>query len=111
MKVSAWDAMNEDAICAALLHDSIEDAGVTKEWIATEFNQQVADIVDLVTRKKTETYKQFIQRVHDSGNKDAILVKYMDASANLTASEAIGDAKRVKKYKFVVDKLQERLVR
>ena len=44
-------------VVAALLHDAVEDQGVTSETITNEFGQAVADIVTEVTddrcRKKT----------------------------------------------------------
>ncbi len=44
-----------NTITGALLHDTIEDVeGVTKELIATEFNPDVADIVESVTKIKHE---------------------------------------------------------
>ncbi len=39
-----------DTICAALLHDTIEDSSITKEEIALLFNPQVAKLVDGVTK-------------------------------------------------------------
>lgn len=39
-----------DTICAALLHDTLEDTNITKEEIAHDFNQNVADLVDGVTK-------------------------------------------------------------
>ncbi|MBO5096329.1 MAG: bifunctional (p)ppGpp synthetase/guanosine-3',5'-bis(diphosphate) 3'-pyrophosphohydrolase [Bacilli bacterium] len=39
-------------ICAALLHDTIEDTDITKEFIVKEFNETVAILVDGVTKIK-----------------------------------------------------------
>lgn len=40
-------------VIAALLHDAVEDQGVTPEVLASEFGQHVADIVMEVTDDKT----------------------------------------------------------
>ncbi len=39
-------------ICAALLHDTIEDTYITKELIISEFGETIADLVDGVTKIK-----------------------------------------------------------
>lgn len=41
---------DKDTICAALLHDTIEDANITKEDIAEKFNKDIANLVDGVTK-------------------------------------------------------------
>ena len=41
---------DRDTICAGLLHDTLEDTNITKEDIAHEFNQTVANLVDGVTK-------------------------------------------------------------
>ena len=42
--------LDEDSIVAALLHDTIEDTGITHEEIERRFGSAVADIVDGVTK-------------------------------------------------------------
>ena len=39
-----------DTLCAALLHDTLEDTKITKEQIAIDFNNDVANLVDGVTK-------------------------------------------------------------
>lgn len=41
---------DSDTICAALLHDTIEDTKMTKEKISVEFNPTIATLVDGVTK-------------------------------------------------------------
>ncbi len=48
--ITADLGMDEQTIAAALLHDAVEDTGVTTEWLAREFGEQVAAVVDGVTK-------------------------------------------------------------
>ena len=41
---------DKDTICAGLLHDTLEDTSIAKEDIAHDFNQNVANLVDGVTK-------------------------------------------------------------
>ena len=41
---------DSDTICASLLHDTLEHTKITKEEIACEFNETIADLVDGVTK-------------------------------------------------------------
>ena len=42
--------LDAPTITAALLHDAVEDTGVTTQWLAREFGEQVAAVVDGVTK-------------------------------------------------------------
>ena len=41
---------DSDTICAGLLHDTLEDTNITKEDISHDFNPQIANLVDGVTK-------------------------------------------------------------
>ena len=55
----SFQIVGEDVICAALLHDIIEDVeGYRRVTIAKMFNENVARLVMLVTKKEGIDYKQ-----------------------------------------------------
>ena len=41
---------DRDTVCAGLLHDTLEDTNITKEDIAHDFNQDIANLVNGVTK-------------------------------------------------------------
>jgi GTP diphosphokinase / guanosine-3',5'-bis(diphosphate) 3'-diphosphatase len=55
-EIIAEMGLDEEAIMAALLHDCIEDTGVTYEEISKRFGTSVADIVEGVTKLSRVTY-------------------------------------------------------
>lgn len=51
--------LDEEIICAAILHDTIEDcAGIAKEHIANEFTERVAELVAQESEDKTKTWME-----------------------------------------------------
>lgn len=99
-KVSA-EYPNEELIAAALLHDVIEDTGVTLEELSEEFPSSVVTTVDVLTRRENESYDDYISRV--SQNVMAMKIKLADIEHNsdLTRLDKVDDAdiKRIRKYK------------
>lgn len=60
----------------ALFHDHIEDhLGLVPEGIRS--------YVEILTRRRGETYRSYISRIVESGNRVAIAVKLADARDNL----------------------------
>ena len=87
-------------ICG-VLHDLIEDTDWTFERLEEEqFPQPVIEALQLVTRRKNENYKDFIERI--AQNDLAVAVKLNDLEDNMdvkrlnTMTER--DAKRLSKY-------------
>lgn len=48
--ITASLGLDATTIAAALLHDAVEDTGVTTEWLRDEFGEKVAAVVDGVTK-------------------------------------------------------------
>lgn len=53
-------------VSAAYLHDTVEDTSVTLDFIKKEFPEVVHTMVDALTRRKKETYFDFIMRIKNS---------------------------------------------
>lgn len=56
---------DEDVVCAAVLHDVMEDAKVNQEALRTIFNQRVADLVQVMSEDKSRSWKQRKQHTID----------------------------------------------
>lgn len=67
----------------ALLHDVVEDTPATIEDIEFMFGIRIAEAVDLLTRKKEDTYFDYIHKIATSGDKLAIEVKLADLADHL----------------------------
>ena len=53
---------DKDTICAALLHDTLEDTNTTKEEIADLFNKDIANLVDGVTKISKMNFSSKIEQ-------------------------------------------------
>ena len=79
---------NEDVICAALLHDIVEDVdGFTKKVLSQMFNENVANLVMMVTKDPNINYKKdgnlekYIKNI--SKNPYASVIKTADRMHNM----------------------------
>lgn len=57
----------EDEVIAALLHDSVEDTTLTLKQIRRAFGDNVADLVDAVTKKEGLSKMEQVQRIASLG--------------------------------------------
>lgn len=78
--------VDEVTLCAALLHDTLEDTSTTREELAARFGEEVADVVVEVSDDKSlpkQVRKQLqIDHAHRTGDR-ARLVKLADKICNL----------------------------
>jgi len=78
-----------DVLCAAVLHDVVEDTSCTIAGVRTAFGDRVADMVGWVTKPeasngadKKAVKEAYLKRLADAPD-DAILVKLADRASNV----------------------------
>ena len=75
------EQMNDElTVCAALLHDVIEDTDITLEELEKNFPAEIIDVLKLLTHKKGEDYFEYIKRIKE--NPAAKAVKLADIAHN-----------------------------
>jgi GTP pyrophosphokinase len=94
--------LGEDEICAALLHDVVEDADYTIEDIRLRFGDKVAELVDGLTKiegvfdktqsKQAENFKKILLTLITDIN--VILIKLADRLHNMRTLDAMSERKQ-----------------
>lgn len=87
----------------ALFHDLLEDTAASQQRIfeLVGKDQEMMDAILLLTRNKEGTYKEFIQRIKNSGNPLAIEVKIADLQDNLSTVDSLPPEKRTLKIRYL----------
>lgn len=71
----------KEMICG-VLHDVIEDTYITLDMLRQEgFSEDIIYILDLLTRDKSTSYSEYINRV--ATDKEAIIIKLYDLADNM----------------------------
>lgn len=71
---------DEVSTCAALLHDVVEDTGITFEDLEKEFPKSVTDALRLLTHAKETDYFDYVRAIKE--NPVAMQVKLADLAHN-----------------------------
>ena len=95
--------MDVQALCAALLHDVMEDTGVSKDALAQRFGQATADLVDGVSKLEKVEHQSWQEAQAENFRKmllamardvRVILIKLSDRLHNLNTLDAVRPDKR-----------------
>ena len=87
---------SEAEICAALLHDVVEDTGVTIDELREIFPPEVTEAVDVLTHRDGMKYEDYVRGIN--GNPIARKVKLADIAHNMDETRISGDDESRAKY-------------
>jgi guanosine-3',5'-bis(diphosphate) 3'-pyrophosphohydrolase len=104
--------LDEETIAAALLHDVVEDTDVELEAVRQEFGDEIAGLVDGVTKltrvqfqtreqAEAENYRKMVVAMAEDVR--VILVKLADRLHNLRTIEYLGKQKQISKAKEALE--------
>lgn len=92
---------------AGYLHDILEDTNTTEDDLfVLGIDAHVISMVTCVTRLADETYFEFIERIRDSGEPGAVVVKIADVKDHLRDTRWISKT-MVKRYQKALVMLTE----
>jgi guanosine-3',5'-bis(diphosphate) 3'-pyrophosphohydrolase len=81
--VDELNLFSPSLVCSALLHDVIEDSDVTRTDIARMFDEQIAEIVWLLTKFEDVSLREYLSRIEKAAETGAPLVKLCDRLDNM----------------------------
>ena len=111
-KILAGLQLDEPTLAAALLHDVVEDTGTAIEDVRAEFGEEIAKLVEGVTKltrvqfqsrehAEAENYRKLIVAMAEDVR--VILIKLADRLHNLRTIEYLGKQKQVQKARETLE--------
>jgi GTP pyrophosphokinase len=111
-KICAGMRLDTETLCAALLHDTVEDTSASLEEVADEFGDEIAGLVDGVTKltgltfqsrdeAQAENYRKMM--VAMASDIRVILIKLADRLHNMRTIGAMPKHKQIEKARETLD--------
>jgi GTP diphosphokinase / guanosine-3',5'-bis(diphosphate) 3'-diphosphatase len=111
-KICAGMRLDTETLCAALLHDTVEDTSASLDEVREQFGDEVASLVDGVTKltgitfqsrdeAQAENYRKMM--VAMASDIRVILIKLADRLHNMRTLEAMPKQKQIDKAKETLD--------
>jgi len=100
-----WGIKKENYLIAALLHDTVEDSGVTLDRINNKFGNEVSELVEGVTKLNYGTDKETLSKVLDKSyvNPGVAVIKLADRLHNMRTLEFMKPIKQIEKSTETLD--------
>ena len=114
LKVYQGVNTNEEKI-VALLHDVLENTDTTMDDLKElGYSKEIIDTIVVLTKKKGEDYRDYIERIINSGDKIAMNVKLSDLKCNMDIKKiknpTTNDYERIhKRYEPAYDRILNKL--
>ena len=86
-------------ICSALLHDVIEDSELTRDDIARLFDEEIAEVVWLLTKLEDVRLPEYLARIEAAADTGAPIVKLCDRLDNMRS--VVHTPKLEKKRRYI----------
>ncbi|HEY2435970.1 MAG TPA: HD domain-containing protein, partial [Solirubrobacteraceae bacterium] len=111
-KICAGMRLDTETLCAALLHDTVEDTSASLEGVREEFGDDIAGLVDGVTKltgltfqsrdeAQAENYRKMM--VAMASDIRVILIKLADRLHNMRTIAAVPKQKQIEKSRETLD--------
>src|ERR671923_277687 len=111
-KICAGMRLDTETLCAALLHDTVEDTTASLDEVRENFGEEIAGLVDGVTKltgitfssrdeAQAENYRKMM--VAMASDIRVILIKLADRLHNMRTIEALPKQKQIEKAKETLD--------
>ena len=92
--------LKTDIIAVSILHDIVEDTEVTVEMIEGTFGQRIAEMVDRLTRDRTDGSKlsieQVLDKIYEKQDEEVLLIKLFDRLHNIQTIKSQSPEKQEK---------------
>src|SRR5437879_7122990 len=111
-RICASMQLDTETLCAALLHDTVEDTGASIEQVQEHFGKEIAGIVDGVTKltgitfqshdeAQVENYRKMVMAM--ATNPRVILIKLADRLHNMRTIDAMPKQKQLDKARETLE--------
>jgi guanosine-3',5'-bis(diphosphate) 3'-pyrophosphohydrolase len=111
-KICAGMRLDTETLCAALLHDTVEDTSASLEEVRADFGEEIAGLVDGVTKltgltfqshdeAQAENYRKMV--VAMASDIRVILIKLADRLHNMRTISAMSKQKQIEKSRETLD--------